>query len=585
IVAEPLASMIYSRASQLASRLDIAALLPARRSVATLGAAFAVWIVAVAIAAHPASAIAHAVDAARSNDAAITSVDVLVTPPAYAAQATRTLHDPSRVGALAGSMLRVTVHARAARVAFETLRARDSVAASTGDVFISNVVADADGYIAVEPRGANGTVGARRLIGLSVIPDDAPRVRITAPGKDLLLRDAHHTIDLAVDAGDDIGLATLTVRYTKVSGSGERFTFTEGELPITVTRANPQTWTARASWNLETLGLGPGDMVVYRAVATDHRPGATPSESDSFIAELAAPGGNAAPGFELDPEHERYAVSQQMVILESERLAARKSRMSADEYASASAELAAEQRKVRAEFVFMMGGELADAPNINNPNDLNEEAEAAGEDDILAGRNENQGRVAIVRAIRFMSRAAVSLTTADVPTALPQERNALAQLERAFSHTRIILRALTERERLDLSRRLTGVLTDAARDTRPRAEPELEPRVVELRRVLADVATLAGARASDAARASSLAERVLRIDPSSHELQQVAARLSEASTDLARGHPLDARRALDQSATALAGALRSGMLDAPSTSPTATDLLNGALTDALRRSR
>ena len=163
-----------------------------------------------------------------------------------------------------------------------------------------------------------------------------------------------------------------------------------------------------------------------------------------------------------------------------------------------------------------------------------------------------------------MSRAATSLTTADLPTALPHERAALTQLERAFSHTRIILRALTEHERLDLSRRLTGVLTDAARDTRPRAEPEPEPRVVELRRALADVAALAGAPSLDATRASALAERVLRIDPSSRELQQVSARLSDAAE---RRSSADARPTrADRSTRARRrspAALKATLLDAP----------------------
>jgi hypothetical protein len=585
-VAAPVARTIYTRAARLIEQLDLAAILPARASAATLGVIATTWFSLAVSATRPASAIARALVRARASDAVIASVDVIVTPPAYAGGAARTLHDPARIEALAGSRLRVIIHARAGRVIIETLRARDSVTASAGDAFTTNLVADADGYVAVEPHGSTGAIGGRRLIGLSVAQDNGPRVRITAPGKDLFLRDAHRTLEVAVDAGDDIGLASLAVRYTKVAGSGERFTFTEGQLPIAVTRSDPRAWTARASWNLETLGLEPGDMVVYRAVATDHRPGASPSESDSFIAEVLAPGGNAAPGFDVDPEQERYAVSQQMVILKTERLAAQRAQMPPGDVANASAEIAAEQRKVRAEFVFMMGGELADASDLANMTEINEEAEAGGEDDILAGRNANQGRVALLRAIRSMSRAATSLTSADLASALPHERAALAQLERAFSHARIILRALTERERLDLLRRLTGVLTGAARDMHPRAEAEPEPRIAELRRALADVAALAGAATLDAAGASALAERVLRIDPSSREVQQVATKLSAAATDMERGRSSDARRALDESATTIAAALKAALLDAPATGGlrgTSTDLLTGALVDALRR--
>jgi hypothetical protein len=579
-VAEPVVRAIDSRAAELVRELQLSALLPARRVTSLLIIVSITWAIFVANATRPTSVIARATGLATGRPA-ITDIDVVLTPPAYAHRPEQTLHNPARIEALAGTRLHVTVHAHATRVVLETIRARDTLV-STNDAFVADLTADADGFVGIEPR-LNDDLGPRRLIGLSVIPDNAPRVRITAPGKDLFLRDAHRTLDVAVDAGDDIGLASLRLRYTKVTGSGERFTFTEGELPISVTRADDRNWTARAQWNLESLGLEPGDMVVYRAVATDYRPGAAPSESDSYIAEVLAPGGIAAPGFDVDPEQERYAVSQQMVILKTERLAARRAQMSADDFATASAEIAAEQRKVRAEFVFMMGGELADAPDIANMTDINEEAEAAGEEDILAGRNANQGRVALLRAIRSMSRAATALTTADLTTALPHERSALAQLERAFSHARIILRALTERERLDLSRRLTGVLTDAARDTHPVTTAELDPRAFALRRELANVATLAGSSSRDAPSARLVAERVLQIDPASRELQQVSEWLTDAAAAIDRGRTGDALRLFDQGTTSLAAMLRASLSDAPPSRSAELDVLSGALKDAQRK--
>ena len=106
-----------------------------------------------------------------------------------------------------------------------------------------------------------------------------------------------------------------------------------------------------------------------------------------------------------------YAISQQMVIVKTERLLGRRAKMPADEVQAETLDLAAEQRQVRAEFVFMMGGELADAGL--DLNSLNEEVEAAGEDDLAAGRLANQGRLDILRAIRSMSRAASRLADGD----------------------------------------------------------------------------------------------------------------------------------------------------------------------------
>src|SRR6185436_11886263 len=102
--------------------------------------------------------------------------------------------------------------------------------------------------------------------------------------------------------------------------------------------------------------------------------------------------------------------------------------------------IAAEQRAVRAEFVFMMGGELAEevlaAAGLSN---LDESAEAAAEEDIAAGRLANRGRLDLVRAIRSMSRANTALNATNLAQALKDERAALVYLQGAFSHARYIL--------------------------------------------------------------------------------------------------------------------------------------------------
>src|SRR5688500_9810009 len=155
-----------------------------------------------------------------------------------------------------------------------------------------------------------------------------------------------------------------------------------------------------------------------------------------------------------------------MVVVKTERLIARAGSLPADSLQGEALAIAAEQRAVRAEFVFMMGGELAEevlaAAGIT---DLDETAEAEAEEDIAAGRLANRGRTALVQAIRSMSRANSALIANDLRKALAEEKAAVTHLERAFSRTRYILRALTLRERLDLSRRLTGELSSAQSTT------------------------------------------------------------------------------------------------------------------------
>jgi hypothetical protein len=275
------------------------------------------------------------------------------------------------------------------------------------------------------------------------------------------------------------------------------------------------------------------------------------------------------------------------VILKSERLLATRASLSAEDFANASQEIAIEQRKVRAEFVFMLGGELEDAPALGNMTDLNEEAEAAGESDLLAGRNANAGHLALTRAIRAMSRASTALNIAKVDSAMPYEREALKQLESAFSRARIILRALTERERLDMSRRLTGSLNEASRDVRPVAAAEGDAATIALSRALANLASIAGEprlTTTSGGKLSDLAQRVLQVNPSLSPLQAASASLSEAASAVARGREDAARTSIDQAATAIASVLRNSAPASAGTRPGPDErMLSGALTDALRR--
>ncbi len=571
------ANAVQREAARAVQTLDLHTLFPLRRELLAVAVSVALFAVVAARDASPVRSVARAVRVAVAPGvASINDIDITVVSPAYANREPLRFRNVARIDALQGGRIELRVRADAESLLVQTLRGAQRIAAVSANTFVVSVAADADGFVSLAPRSADGREGARRLIGISVTNDQPPRVRIVAPGRDLFLRSPSQTIALALESDDDLGLASLRLRYTMVSGSGERFTFAEGEVPLTLSRTTARSWTARASWRLDSLALTPGDMVVYRGIATDRRPGAPAQESDSFIAEFVSPGGDAAAGFAIDPDQERYAVSQQMVILKTERLIARRASMPADSVSLAALELAAEQRKVRAEFVFMMGGELADAPDPDaSMTELNEEAEAEGEADILAGRLANQGRAALMRAVRSMSRAATALNTAQLTDALSAERSALAQLELAFSRTRIILRALNQRESLDLTRRLSGVLTDARSARRTIVPPTANARASTLRRILASIAAIGGAAAAPAeasATIAQVAQDVLRVDASSEALQRVSALLSEAAQTATSATGDNARwtftrTQLDRAANALAASLRDALAPANTVAP------------------
>ncbi len=436
---------------------------------------------------------------ASPSASAAPAIRVTIDPPKYARQPQASLTDPERIDALEGSTIRFEVPG-GWRVRF-------------GDAEPSDVlIARTSGYFAVESSSA-GEV--HRLVPLNVTPDRVPSVRIETPGKDLLLPDGTRTIPVRIAASDDLALDSLELRYTKVSGSGEQFEFVEGALRIAIQRTTEREWSADGQLALASLKLGPGDSLVYRAVARDGRSGdAGTASSDTFFIEIAGPGQVPLEGVEMPPELERYAMSQQMIVLKLERLRAREPKMNRDAVVEEAASLAAEQRTVRANFIFLLGGHVEDEF---------EEAEQSHE--IQEGRLENNARRDINAAISQMTRAEQGLTAVNTAAALPPARAAVESLQRAFGRSRYLLRSLAVRSRLDPSRRLTGDLEEAG-DWRRTAEQAPAREGEAVRRLLNDLlalsAVLRDGEGPDAGQLATLAEAALAIDPASPVWAQIA---------------------------------------------------------------
>jgi hypothetical protein len=138
------------------------------------------------------------------------------------------------------------------------------------------------------------------------------------------------------------------------------------------------------------------------------------------------------------------------VILLTERLLEKRPRMPREEYVREAQALAVAQRRVRAEFVFMLGGEVQDEI---------EEAEHSHE--VESGRLDNRGQSDLTRAVREMNGAETHLTDAALEEALPYEYRALAALQAAFGRARYFMRTLPVQIRIDPDRRLQGDRSEA----------------------------------------------------------------------------------------------------------------------------
>jgi hypothetical protein len=368
----------------------------------------------------------------------------VTTPPGYVHQAARRVPQPSRLDVLAGT-----------RIGIEFRNWPGGARARLGPVVLPT--ASAQPLIEVTPTASDVLQVFDRhervlaSITIVVVPDAPPTVRITAPAADLRRDTATGTISIRITAQDDLGLSDLRLRFTKVSGSGESFTFEDGEWPVQVHRTSGRAWTGAHQIDLATLRLAPGDSVVYHAIAHDARVGAAGAgESERFLIEITRPGAVAAGDFSLPEPEEKFALSQRMVIQLTERLLEKRPRMTAEAFGDEARALAMAQRRVRAEFVFMLGGDVQD-----------EFEEAAHAHEVEEGRA-NRGRGDLTEAVRQMSQAETRLTAGAVREALPYEYKALAALQAAFGKARYFMRTLPAAVQIDAARRLQGDRTRAA---------------------------------------------------------------------------------------------------------------------------
>lgn len=505
----------------------------------------------------------------RSNSApvppGITSVRATVTPPAYLGRAMTESHDPEHIDVPAGGAVRLDVETGATLAWIEDPAVGSRPLARDADGrFALEWVPARSATLAVAAGHTAGAADDTRLIGITIVPDGPPRVRIVTPGRDLAFTTPDHAVDVAIEAEDGEGLRALELRFVRMSGAGESFDFSEGRVPLQVERSAAGEWRARARWALATLGLEDGDSIVYRARARDTSPDADWVSSESFTIDLGARLEFAGTGFAMVDEDRRYAISQQMVIVKTERLQTERRRHSAHQWAEETRMLAVEQRMVRSEVVFLSGGEVQDEV---------EEAEHSHE--LQEGRLENAGRAEMLRAINEMSRAEARLNAGDTAGALVFERSALAALQRAFDRRRYFLRTLPERSRIDATRRLTGDRRDARSSARA-TPPEIADRLAAERALMADLSAIvaAGRPASPA-----VVARLASMGVSSDRWRTLAGSLASA------GSPEERREAARAAMNAIASHARERLAPAAASPATRSGDLIGWWADETRSRR
>ncbi len=205
--------------------------------------AFTVWRGAV-----PAAGTSSAPALSRGAPRAPVALRVHATvqPPVYTGLKAATTLDPQQLSAVEGSDLILSVESTAAAVTIDHDGAASVLTRDPQGHFAYRTHLMTTGYVTITTGE-----GARRLMPIVVSPDGLPTVRVTAPGRDLVYAGGNPSIVFNARATDDYGVRSLSLHYTKVSGSGEQFSFKEGEIPLKVAVANPRDWSGAATATLD----------------------------------------------------------------------------------------------------------------------------------------------------------------------------------------------------------------------------------------------------------------------------------------------------------------------------------------------
>ncbi|MBL0170656.1 MAG: hypothetical protein IPP90_07975 [Gemmatimonadaceae bacterium] len=411
------------------------------------------------------------------RDQPIGAWHVRVTPPAYTGLSARDLGDVVSVRALSGTRIE--------------LRGRDAMP----DSVRSRVLADSSGRPRVEELEAlsngwrsravatDGPLELRvsrdrfaRLLLVEGVGDSIPRVQLSAPARDSVLRRADGVLPLEASVHDDIGLARASFDVVISSGDGERFTVRAVQVGGRA-MSGQRDAVLRASLDLRALQLGPGDVVHVRAVARDRHPTADreagASETRAFRIARASEYDSVAVEPAPPPDVDKSLLSQRMLLMLTEKLEQRRPRLTVAVVRDESGRLARDQARLRqavGDAVFQRltgdeGGEHSHFAGDGHDHGV----EAIGGKLALSGVNA-QGMLEegddapviainkpLLEAYNAMWDAGRALEQGELRTAIPFMRIALEAIERARAASRLYLRGRPPTVIVDIAKvRLTG---------------------------------------------------------------------------------------------------------------------------------
>ena len=353
------------------------------------------------------------------DQADVEGIDLTYNFPAYTGMSPQVAEDEGDIKALKGTRLdlriRLSRPVQSARLLFNDRSTLDLSPTGAGNFAGSFVLQHSGSYVVQVTESRIGDHAASREYDIETVEDEAPKVTVTRPMRDLRATSVEEVFS-EMRAEDDIGLSKLELRFS-VNGSPEEI--------VSLYRGKPQerSVTASHTFFLEDLGLQPGDLISYYAKAWDRNnvTGPATSSSDIYFIQIRPFEQNYTqsqqqpmPGSEGGEGQEALSRQQKEIISATFKLIREKNRMESKEYQDSLKSLALVQSRLQAQTQGLV--------------DRLQRREAAQADPEFEKLGEY-----LKNAVREMERAAADLGAQKPDNALPPEQKSLQQLTRAES--------------------------------------------------------------------------------------------------------------------------------------------------------
>jgi hypothetical protein len=450
--------------------------------------------------------ISHAAANGNENSAAISieGLRVRVVPPAYSGLSVEEVSGDAPVRALIGSQIEVNLNTSGtvdgATLSFNG--ASNSMRALGAGRFNGAFTANASGAFEARVVADERSAPAPIVRAVEVYNDVAPEARITEPASDQLLRALPNSpVVVRWTATDDLGLASVALKYIKSRGLGDSAKFTNGEASIgSVEHVSAREWRGTTALDLQRLDMQPGDTLVFWIEARDRNPNANTGRSASLAIAVAAPALAKLNLSDLMPnEIGRFLLSERQIIMRTEKLHSERARLAQVELKRRANDIAAEQRDFKNsfnDFIHLEGEGEENETSASGSAPTVEEQVRASETERTAPHfhgipepptNAPTSVKDMTYAIRAMWDAEDALTNADTMQALNYERDALARLKRAQAAVRYVPPVVAQSKPLDLKRRYAGELAEIRTRLEKLARRPEAKESAPVRAALADV--------------------------------------------------------------------------------------------------